>query len=172
MVLRALTAGILLFFATCTLVVWAESRSIEGTYRNSALGYSIKIPRGLKGVTGDQAGPERGVRISLPSGGEIAVFGEPNSLEWKSPEEGVETELPRSNCGSGQREVKPALVGRLNGAIGNLICDNRVLTLFLVFRSHGGPIYWLRLETVRAHESEDKAILERIATSFRLVPWK
>jgi hypothetical protein len=44
--------------------------------------------------------------------------------------------------------------------------------LFLVFRTHGEPIYWLRLDTVRVHASEDEAILETIAASFRLIRWK
>jgi len=165
-------AVILLLHMACTYVVWGETRSIEGTYSNSALGYSIEIPRGLKGITGDQAGPERGVRISLPSGGEIAVFGEPNSAEYKTPEEGVEAELNLKDCGSGQREVKPALVGKLKGAKGSLVCSDSVLKLLLAFRTKGGPIYWLRLETVRFHESEDETILETIAASFKLIHWK
>jgi hypothetical protein len=166
------TVVILLLQIACAVAVWAECRSIEGTYRNPALGYSIRIPRGLKGAAGDQAGPERGVRISLPSGGEIVVFGEPNSLEYKSPEEGVRAELTVKDCESRQREIKRALVGKLHGAEGNLVCGDHVLRLFLVFRTHGGPIYWLRLETVRAHESEDEAILKTIAASFRLIRWK
>ena len=44
----------------------AQSRTVQGTYRNLALGYSIEIPRGLRGVMGGQAGPERGIGISLP----------------------------------------------------------------------------------------------------------
>jgi membrane carboxypeptidase/penicillin-binding protein len=40
------------------------SRSVEGTYRNPTLGYSINVPRGLKATTGGDAGPERGLTIS------------------------------------------------------------------------------------------------------------
>ena len=69
-------------------------RRVEGTYRNPALGYSIEIPRDLKATTGDQAGPERGLRISLPSGGKIVVFGEPNSLvKLLTPFRGLEAHL-------------------------------------------------------------------------------
>jgi len=164
-------------FASLLQMVWIpivcpESRSVEGTYRNPALGYSIKIPNGMKGVTGDQDGPERGVRISLASGGEIVVFGEPNSLEWKSPEEGVRDLLKSRTCNSGQREIHRARIGKLNGASGSLICGDRVLKTLLAFRSRGGPIYWIQLETSRAHESEDEAILETVAASFKLIRWQ
>jgi hypothetical protein len=153
-------------------MVCAETRSVEGVYRNPALGFSIKIPRGLKGVTGDQDGPERGVRIPLTSGGEIVVFGEPNSLEWKSPEEGVEDLLKNRTCNSGKSEIERARVGKLNGAKGSLICGDRVLKVLLAFRPHGGPIYWIRIETPRVHESEDEGILETVAASFKLIRWK
>ena len=167
-----MTAGILLLEAASTTLVWAQSRPIEGTYRNPALGYSIRIPEGLKGNTGDQAGPERGVRIPLPSGGQIVVFGEPNSLEWKNPQEGIRWELKDSDCSSTPQEVRPVLVGKLKGAKGGIVCGDNVLNLLLAFRTHGGPIYWLRLETARAHESEDEAVLKRIAASFRLIRWE
>lgn len=142
---------------------------MEGTYRNPAQGYSIKIPRGLKGVTGDQAGPERGVRISLPSSANIVVFGEPNSLEYKSPEEGVRAELKLKDCESAQQEIHPAIIGKVKGARGRLVCGDRVLDLFLAFRPQGEPIYWLRLDTTRAHESEDEAVLQTVAASFKLI---
>jgi hypothetical protein len=167
-------------FALLLQIIWipivrGESKSIEGTYRNPALGYSIKIPRGLKGVTGDQDGPERGVRIPLASGGEIVVFGEPNSLEWKSPEEGmgewIGNHLKKPTCNSGERKIERVRVGRLNGAKGTLICGDRVLKVLLAFRSSGGPIYWIRLETLRVHQSEDEAVLETVAGSFKLIRW-
>jgi hypothetical protein len=112
------------------------------------------------------------VGISLPSGGKIVVFGEPNSLEYKTAEEGVSAELTLKDCSFDEREVKPALVGKLKGAKGRLVCGDRVLRLFLAFRTQGGPIYWLRLDTIRAHESQDEAILETIAASFRLIRWE
>jgi len=164
-------AGALLLSAMCTVIAWAQSRSIEGTYRNPALGYSIKIPRGLKGVTGDQAGPERGVGVSLPSGGVIGVFGEPNSAEYKTAEEGMRAELNLQGCKSPQQEVKRALVGGVKGAKGRLVCGERVLIWFLAFRTGGGPIYWLSLTTDRDHEVEDAAVLETIAASFKLIRW-
>ena len=126
----------------------------------------------MKGMAGDESGPERGVRILLPSGGKIVVFGEPNSLEWKSPKEGMRYELTLAACASNGQEVKQASIGRLSGAKGSLVCGDRVLKVLLAFRTKGGPIYWLRLDTVHTHESEDDAILESIAASFKLIRWE
>jgi hypothetical protein len=156
----------------CAGIARPDARWIVGTYRNYALGYSIKIPHGLRGAADGQAGPERGVRILLASGGQIVVFGEPNSLEWKSPEEGIRTELTHDACPSGQPEVKQTRVGKLSGAKASRVCGDWVLRLFLAFRARGGPVYWLRLETIRAHELEDDAILESIAASFKLIRWE
>jgi len=164
-----LMTGVLLVQLTSIGVGRAGGKWIEGTYRNTALGYSIKIPRGLRAMVGDQAGPERGVRIILPSGGSVVVFGEPNTMEWKRPEDGVRAELGDTTCASSQQEVKLTRVGKLNGAQASLVCGDRVLRVLLAFRSGGEPIYWLHLETVRAHELEDDAILKSIATSFTLI---
>ena len=71
-----------------------------------------------------------------------------------------------------RQEVTQTRVGKLSGAKANLVCGDRVLTLILVFRPGGGPVYWLRLETVQAHESEDNAILKRIGASFKLIRWE
>jgi hypothetical protein len=166
---RMLMPGVLLVQLIFADSICAETRWIEGTYRNPALGYSVRIPRGLRGKTGDQDGPERGIKIVLPSGSEVVVLGEPNSLEWKSPEDGVRAELAYETCDSGQPEVKQARVGKLNGAKASLLCGDRILTEIVVFRPGGGLIYWIRLETARTHESEDSTILESIAASFKLI---
>jgi len=168
---RTLLACVFLFLTSCVSIFCAQTTSIEGTYSNPAEGYSIKIPPGLKGLFDDEDGPQRGVRIPLPSGGEIVVFGEPNSLEYKTPEEGIRAELKLKNCESRQ-EIHPAALGKLKGARGRLVCGDRDLTLLLAFRPGGSPIYWLRLDTTRARESEDQSILQTIAASFNLVPWK
>lgn len=171
-----------MFFRTSTMLVlllqlvWATTASaqvtsIEGTYRDPTLGYSIRIPSGLKGITGDPDGPERGIRIPLSSDGKIVVFGEPNSAEYNSPKEGAGAELELKGCDLGKREVKPVLVGKLKGAKGALTCGDRELVLPLAFRPRGGPIYWLQIETVRSHQPVNEAILETIASSFRLIPW-
>jgi len=172
MLSRILLAAVVLLQTVSSDSTFAQVRSIQGTYRNLALGYSIQIPRGLRGITGDQAGPERGVKISLPSGATITVFGEPNTLEYKTPEEGVNEELTLKGCRFDQRDVKPSPVGKLKGAKGHLICGNRALVLLLAFWPLGGPIYWFRLDTTQPHESEDQAVLQTVAAGFKLIPWK
>lgn len=167
-----LMTGFLLVQLVCADGSWADARWIEGTYRNPALGYSVKIPPGLKGKAGDEAGPERGVGIPLPSGGTVTVYGEPNSLEWKSPADGVRFALTRQDSACRQHGVIQTRVGKLSGAKANLVCGDHVMTVILVFRPGGEPVYWLRLETIAAHESEDSAILERVAASFKLIRWE
>ena len=159
-------------FVACITAAQGNPRSVEGIYRNYALGFSIDIPPGLKGTAGDEAGPERGTTIKLSSGGKIIVFGEPNGLEWKNPEEGVKYELAHEACGATRPEVSPARIGKLAGSKGSLACGDRVLDVRLAFRTKGEPIYWLRLETDRSHRTKDQDILETVAASFKLIPWK
>ena len=170
MVPHALMSGILLIqLAASSRTVLADARWVEGIYSNPALGYSITIPPGLRGMAGDEAGPERGVRISLPSGGVILVYGEPNSLDWKSPKEGLKSERANATCGLVQPEVKQINLGKLRAAKAVQVCGDRVLRLVLAFRKPAGLVYWLRLETVRAHASEDEVILNSITESFKLI---
>jgi hypothetical protein len=162
-----------LCLALSTGTIRAQEWQVSGTYRNPAEGYSIKIPRGLSGKTGVSGmGNQRGVDISLPSGGLITVWGEPNSLEWRSPSDGVEWRLENGECTSGKTEPSQIVVGRIAGAQGRLACGNAVEITFLAFRPGGDPIYWLTLTTSPTHESEDKAILEKVAATFRIIRWR
>lgn len=136
------------FTLALCIVAGAQERSISGEYRNYAEGFAVRIPTGLRGVTGNQAGPERGVTIFLPAGGSVAVYGEPNSLEYKTAEEGIRDSLSK-HCDSGKSVVSAALVGQVHGANGRVVCGERAIVEMLAFRPGGGPIYWLRLETRR-----------------------
>ncbi len=167
--------ALILFTAS---VSFAGARLIQGTYCNYALGFSVKIPLGLKAVAGDQSGPERGVRIFLPSKGDIAVFGEPNSLGWQSPAEGVRYDLARETCPSSSNHLFASTrVGDSDdgqgiiGAQGILVCGDRFVKVLLVFRPAGGPIYWLRLVTTVARKSEGSNYLDSVAHSFNLIPF-
>jgi hypothetical protein len=163
----------LLCLALSTGIIRAQEWQISGGYRDPAEGYSIKIPRGLSGKTGvSGVGTQRGVEIPLPSGGVITVWGEPNSLEWKGPSEGVKWSLENGECASRGAGPSQIVVGRIAGAQGRLACENAVKITFLAFRPGGGPIYWLLLATSPAHESEDKAILEKVAATFRIIRWQ
>jgi hypothetical protein len=176
----ARTLIILLLFTPASL---PNERPVQGIYRNQALGFSVKIPTGLKAVAGDQAGPERGVRIVLPSAGTLVVYGEPNSQAWKSPAEGLryelgqETELCRASSkpASSHYVIYAARVGeqedpgRLIGSEGAFTCAERFVKIILVFRPDGDPIYWFRLITTVGHETE-ASYLDSIAHSFTLIP--
>ena len=160
-----------IFFLACVAVAQTHPREITGNYENPALGYAIGVPHGLTGTTGDQSGPERGLRISLSSGGTISIWGEPNSLEWKSPEQGVRWGLEQEKCNA-RPQVAPTTIGRLHGAEGVLICGDRVLKVILIFRPGGGPIYWLRLETTSEHRLDDESTLNQFAATFKTIPWR
>jgi hypothetical protein len=150
----------------------APSRTLQGPYRNPALGYSVKVPRGLQGIAGDEAGPERGVKISLPSGGKIVVFGEPNALEWRTPAEGVKEEFASERCPHYSVTISPVRMSSLKAAQGRLVCGMQVVKLILAFRPGGGPIYWLRLDTDSSHEPGDTKLFREVAASFKLTPWR
>jgi hypothetical protein len=75
-------------------------------------------------------------------------------------------------CASPRREIRPARVGRLTGAKGSLVCADHLQKVFLTFRTGGRPIYWLRLDTSPAHESDDTTTLDNLAASLRMIRWK
>ena len=128
------------------------------------------VPDGLEGITGDQSGPERGIRVTLPTGGTIVVYGEPNSLAFKTPSVGVRDHLDREHCG--RPAVAKARIGRLTGAEGTLICEQRALKVLLAFRPGGEPIYWFVLETTSRNLDRDAAILRRFASSLKMIRWE
>jgi hypothetical protein len=161
---------VIVLFTASFEVNRAQPRSIKGLYRNPALGYSVVVPDGLEGITGDQSGPERGIRVALPSGGSIVVYGEPNSLEFKTPTEGVRDDLDQKHCG--RPTVAKARIGRVTGAEGTLICDQRALKVLLAFRPGGGPMYSFHLETTSPNLDRDAAILRRFASSLKVIRWE
>ena len=153
-------------------LIHAQGRWIEGTYRNPSLGYAIDVPRGLKGRTGDQGGPERGFRVTLPSGATIGVWGEPNSLEFKTPAEGIRNVLASAECAGRKQTLAPIRIGQLSAAEGTVTCNDRVIDIVLAFRPGGGPIYWLRLETKPSDVPVDRPILLDMASSLRMIRWE
>ena len=167
---RRITCLVSTGFLLC-VVAMAQERWVTGQYRNNAVGFAVRIPNGMRGLTGDQSGPERGVKISLPSGASVTVYGEPNSLEYKTAAEGIRESLS-SYCHSGESTVSPARVGRLHGAKGRVVCGERIIEEMVTFRPGGDLIYWLRLETTNAHAVDDEAALETIANGFKVIAWR
>lgn len=163
--------GVIIVFAVCCVSVAQTAKRVTGDYSNPALGYEVTVPDGLIGMTGDQAGPERGFTVSLPSGGTIAVFAEPNSLEWKGPIDGMRHSLGLEKCHSDRRPATAfGRMGRLTATKGTLACDDRVLEMLLAFRTGGGPIYWITLRTTTKKIVEDEAAFNKLAGTFRLIP--
>jgi hypothetical protein len=162
--------GIIILVISCAGAA-QTARRVTGDYSNPALGYEVTVPEGLVGTTGDQAGPERGITISLPSGGTITVYGEPNSLEWKAPIDGIRHSLGLEKCTSDRRQATAfGRLGRLTATKGTFACEDRVLEMLLAFRSGGGPIYWITLRTTAQKRVDDEAAFNKLAGTFRLIP--
>jgi hypothetical protein len=113
---------VIAFCMACVGVAQADPIWVEGAYSNPAVGYSIKIPQGLKGMIIGHCGalsrdapgacPQRGLSILLSSGGEIVVLGEPNSALWSNPAEGMQEALAQEKCASDRQEmVQPSQRG-------------------------------------------------------------
>lgn len=155
-----------------SVLVQASPRTVEGTYRLPAKGFSVVVPSSARGVLPPLPEVERGVGMELPSGGFISVFAEPNSLEWRSPADGIRWVIgSHPECASGG--VHTVVVGKIRGSGARVACDNRVLHYRLIFRPQGGePIYWLNLRTDVGHESGDMAIQDEVAASFRIIKWQ
>lgn len=146
------------------------AKRITGNYSNQAFGYEVTIPDGLGGTADDEGGSERGFIISLPSGGTIAVFGEPNTLEWKAPVDGIRHSLGAEKCDSGRRQGTAfGRMGRLTATKGSLECDDRVLDILLAFRSSRGPVYGMTLRTTAQKRIEDEAAFNKLAATFQLI---
>jgi hypothetical protein len=147
------------------------ARRITGDYNNPALGYAVSVPDGLVGMTGDQAGPERGFTISLSSGGTITIFAEANSFEWKAPIDGIRHSLGLEKCTSDRRQATGfGRMGRLTATKGTLACGDRLLEMLLAFHPGAGPIYWLTLRTTAQKRAEDEIAFNKLAATFRLIP--
>jgi hypothetical protein len=99
-------------------------------------------------------------------------FGEPNSLEWKTPADGIADELDDKRCVSAKYTITPARIGQLTGAEGRLNCAGRSIRVLLVFRPKGDQIYWLWLETAADKEADDARIFDRLASTFKIIARK
>ena len=91
-----------------------QGRRIYKRYYNYAEGFSIGIPLGFQGRTGQSAGPERGVAIPLsPDWMSVAViFGEPNSLDWPKPTSAIDWQVKNQIESDAQVEGVPSVLRR------------------------------------------------------------
>jgi hypothetical protein len=164
--------GFLILLLSCVSAA-QTARRITGDYKNPALQYEITVPEGLAGTTGDQAGPEKGFTISLPSGGTIAVSGEANTLGWRSPMDGIRHSLGVEKCESArQQSTAFGRMGRITATKGTLVCGDRLLEILMAFHPGGEPVYWITLRTTTQKRADDEAAFNKLAATFQLIPSK
>ena len=168
---RSLSLALLLC-ATGHAAAQSMPRAVVGRYHNPAQGFSVRVPRGLRGVAGDQAGPERGVKILLGEGRRIVVFGEPNSLEWKDSAEAARRANEVYGSDALNAKVTSGRLGPLAASRAVIQSRSRTLEVMVAFRPGGGPVYWARLESDRKHYQYDRTVFQRVARSFRIEAWK
>ena len=148
------------------------ARTVKGRYRHPGQGFSVLVLEKPTGLLEGDPHTERGIRIALPSGGSIFAYGEPNSLEWASPADGIRRAVANyPKCFPDGIQI-PAKLGKLAGAGARLSCADRIIRLLLAFRPGGGPIYWVRLETASNHEAEDATFFGKVASSFQVIRWQ
>jgi len=147
-------------------------RIVKGRYRHPGEGFSVLVPENATGLLEGDPRVERGIRIALPSGGSVFVYGEPNSLEWPSPADGIQWAAGNYQKCSIHRIQPLAKLGELAGAGARLSCGDQIIRLLLAFRPGGGPIYWVRLETGGNHEAEDVTFFEKVSSSFKIIRWR
>ncbi len=153
-----------------------KGKTVTGQYVNYALGFSLKIPKQLHGKRGQASGPERGVSIPLESdcSSVIAVYGEPNSLEWTNPEDAIAWELQQSGKPATGIIRYATYIGKLKAA-GLVLQDqraSRVEMVVIAFEPDSGLVYTARLVTTKTREKQDRDILDRVLRSFRIEPWR
>ena len=86
--------------------VTAQQRTIIGVYKNFAEGFAVRIPQALK--VSPETNPGRNVESAfLCCWDTCNLYGEPNSLEWTHPEEGVRYAL-QAYCPASEQTIAPA----------------------------------------------------------------
>lgn len=155
-----------------------KGRIISERYFNNAEGFSLAIPSGLRGRTGQDDGPERGVSIPLSPdcNGVVVVYGEPNSLEWSKPADSIKWEVDSAVEDDPQSEIQQykTRLGKLKAAgvtirhRANFEVMDRVVALCL----GGGQVYTAILSTTKARYKKDHNVFRKVLRGFRLESWR
>ena len=168
-----LVLGVAMLLCVTGVTLAQENRRvIVGRYHNPAEGFSVGVPRGLKGIAGDQAGPERGAAIPLRGDRKIVVYGEPNSLDWKDAAQALRSAIVDEGSNLSTSGVSTVRLGPLAASRAILKSRNRSLEITVAFRPGGGPVYWARLESDPRHFPHDHKVFMRVIRSFRIEAWK
>ena len=155
-----------------------EGTPVSRRYFNYAEGFSVAIPKGLRGRRGQSAGPERGVSIPLSRDctGVVVVYGNPNSLEWRSPAAAIVEKAESAIKDDPQAEVRRYMtrLGRLKAAGVNVRrrANSQVEETVVAFRPGGGPVYTARLRTTVARYKRDRAVFRAVLRGFRIEDWR
>src|SRR5215208_6446241 len=107
--MNAFLAGILVLTSLGQWKQWqCQGHPVSRRYLTYAEGFSVAIPKGLRGRRGQSAGPERGVAIPLSRdcAGVVVVYGESNSLEWRSPADAIRKKAEAAVKDEPQAEVR------------------------------------------------------------------
>jgi hypothetical protein len=155
-----------------------QGNPVSRRYFNYAQGFSVAIPKGLRGRRGQSAGPERGVSIPLSRdcAGVVVVYGEPNSLEWPSPAAAISDEAESAITDDPRAEVRRYItrLGRLRAAGVKVSrrATSEVEETVVAFRPGGGPTYTARLRTTVARYERDREVFRAVLRGFRIEAWR
>ena len=155
-----------------------QGRPVFNRYFNYAEGFSVAMPKRIRGRHGQVDGPERGVSIPLSPDctGVVVVYGEPNSADLPKPTAAISSEVETV-----VKEDPGAEVRRYTTRVGNLKAagvtvrhsrTSEVEDIVIAFRPGGGPVYTARLSTTKRRSKQDRNVLLKVLRSFRLEPWR
>jgi hypothetical protein len=165
-----LRIGVFILLFSCLCAAQTAKR-ITGKYSNPAFGYEVTVPEGLVGAPDTEAGTEKGFTLTLPSGGTISVSGEPNTLGWKAPIDGIRHSLGVEKCDSNRQQATGFMrMGRLTATKATFVCGDRFVETSLTFHPGSAPIYWITLRTTAQKRAEDEGAFYKLAASFQLIP--
>lgn len=150
--------------------------TVTGRYVNYAEGFSVAIPRGLTGRRGQAAGPERGVSIPLSSDCErvVVVYGFPNSLEWRTPEEAIAGQVALARADSLQEitRYQAVLAGVRVPGVSLQLGAGEVEDFVVHLHQGRGRLYWAHLVSTKTHYTRDREQFLGMLATFRFEPWR
>ena len=157
---------------------WSEDDvDVDGTYTNCVFGYSIAVPQGLVGRTHVDARPQHGFTLPLSTQPEahIEVVGEHNSVEWPSSEAMAADRLRLSTESAEQVyrvTTTKALLGEVPAIRQTVVfrCGDQTFVEDSFVAAGRRFDYEVTLYVDEKAYTAWKAVLEELATSFRLVP--
>lgn len=158
--------------------------SYTGKYTNPTFGYSVIIPSGLKGTTSPPPAPENGfiIKLSEKEDASLSVYGEYNSLFLKSLDEAYEQQINylSSDSESLKQEEKKSFLLDKHPAIyftvrytdkktGRARITSQVISKRKCLGEEPEIIYTINLDTSESRFAEDKAIMEQIIQSWKML---